>query len=212
MDSVDLHTVRTRPNSGPYLKVRKGAVFRVLGWSLHVECPTRTNWGRKARARPFLMKIHYSSTGELSEEAQKLVDFDIESIQLVVAAQRSSEPDVWIVAPEGYQAKGHLLRDSDSIRLMAYSNRSDIIYATDGCNSCRHILEAALEATDENGLATLAERTQLANVNAAASRRTHHQRQFFRASPSQSSPHSVLVSDRPYEWISCFPALNRAPP
>ena len=107
------------------------------------------------------MKIHYSSTGELSEEAQKLVDFDIESIQLVVAAQRSSEPDVWIVAPEGYQAKGHLLRDSDSIRLMAYSNRSDIIYATDGCNSCRHILETALEATDENGLATLAERAQL---------------------------------------------------
>ena len=107
------------------------------------------------------MKIHCSGTGELSEEAQKLVDFDVESIQQVVAAQRGSEPDVWIVAPEGYQAKGHLLRDSDSIRLMAYSNRSDIIYATDGCNSCRYILETALEATDENGLAALAERTQL---------------------------------------------------
>ena len=70
------------------------------------------------------MKIYYDNNNELSEEARKLIDFDADSIRRVVAAERGEEPDVWLAATDGYQASGHLLRDSESIRLIAYSKNA----------------------------------------------------------------------------------------
>ena len=107
------------------------------------------------------MEIYYVSDERLSAEANELVEFDVDSIRQVLAAERGEEPDVWMVAPNGYQAKGHPLRDSDSIRLVAYSRSSRIVYGTDGCNTCRHILDTPLETNTDEELATLAEQTQL---------------------------------------------------
>ena len=107
------------------------------------------------------MEIYYASEDRLSEEANALVEFDMNSIRRVVAAERGDEPEVWVVAPEGYQTDGHTLRDSESIRLIAYSKHSRIVYATDGCNACRHILNTPLETKKDEELITLSEQTQL---------------------------------------------------
>ena len=66
-----------------------------------------------------------------------------------------------MVAPEGYQANGQPQRDNDSGRLIAYSKHSRIIYATDGCNTCRHVLNTSLDTKSDEDLITLSERTQL---------------------------------------------------
>ena len=105
------------------------------------------------------MQIHYTNDLELRDDARILVDFDMDSIRLMISAQRDPEPAVWVAAPEGYQQDGHLLRDSDSIRLIAYVPDSDTVYATDGCNSCRHISRIEQSTIDE--LETLSERTQI---------------------------------------------------
>ncbi len=107
------------------------------------------------------MKIYYDNNKELSEEARKLIDFDADSIRRVIAAERGEEPEVWLAAPDSYQADGHTLRDSESIRLIAYSKKARVVYGTDGCNSCRHILDAPIEENKDEELATLSRRTQL---------------------------------------------------
>ncbi len=107
------------------------------------------------------MKIYYLSKDALSDAAKAHVEFDMGSIRQVVAADRGDEPDVWLVAQHGYQTKGHPLRDSDSIRLLAYSKNSHVVYGTDGCNTCRHFLNTSLETIVDRELTAISERTQL---------------------------------------------------
>jgi hypothetical protein len=105
------------------------------------------------------MKIHYTEDLELHDEAQALVDFDMESIRRMISAQRDPAPSVWVAVPEGYQQEGHILRDSESIRLVAYVLDSGTIYATDGCNSCRY--KSRMEKASPDELESLSERIQL---------------------------------------------------
>ena len=107
------------------------------------------------------METYYSSDEALSERALQLVEFDVGSIRQAVAAERGDPPDVCLVAPNGYQTNGHPLRDSDSIRLIAYSKNSRVVYGTDGCNTCRHVLDKPLEAFTDDEREALSERTQL---------------------------------------------------
>jgi hypothetical protein len=107
------------------------------------------------------MQIYYTSKTPSARQTQARIDFDVDSIRQVLAAEHGSEPDFWVADAEGYEANGHGLRDSESIRLIAYSRRDCIIYATDGCNACRHILGMPLETCPEDELAALSERIQL---------------------------------------------------
>jgi hypothetical protein len=107
------------------------------------------------------MQVHFTGSHRLSEEAGKLVDFDVASLRQLLAARRDPEPDIWLARPEGYQDGDHVLRDSPSIRLIAYSRGSDVIYATDGCNSCFHTLEGPLPLSSPADIEILSERTQL---------------------------------------------------
>jgi len=105
------------------------------------------------------MQIHYTNDLELQDEAQALIDFDMGSIRQMILAHRDPEPAVWVAAPEGYQQHGHVLRDSNAIRLIAYVADSGSIYATDGCNSCRHI--SHVEKSTQSELKTLSGTAQL---------------------------------------------------
>ena len=105
------------------------------------------------------MQIHYTGDLDLHDEARTLVDFDMESIRRMISAQHDPAPTMWVAAPEGYQQDGHILRDNESIRLVAYVPYSGTIYATDGCNSCRH--SSRIEKATLDDLELLSERTQL---------------------------------------------------
>ncbi len=83
-------------------------------------------------------QFHYFREGRLSPAASDLVQFDAESIRQIVSAQRGSEPEIWLIDPSQYERNGRVLRDSESPRMLAYSSKDQILYATDGCNSCRH--------------------------------------------------------------------------
>ena len=107
------------------------------------------------------MQVHYTDERELQDSAKELVDFDVGSLLLVVAAERQPEPEFWLAEPGGYEDQGHVLRDSDTIRLMAYSPGPRIIYATDGCNSCRHVLETSLDGCERADLKAVSAYTQL---------------------------------------------------
>ena len=131
----------------------------MLRLSVYVESDPRTD-GRRHYQFLF-MEIYYTNQDQLSAEATERVEFDVGSIRQVVAAEGGDEPDAWLVDPNGYQANGHSLRDSDTIRLIAYSKSSWIVYGTDGCNTCRHILDRPLETTPDDKLAALSEQTQL---------------------------------------------------
>lgn len=98
---------------------------------------------------------------DLNEPARALVEFDMASIRQVVAARRDPEPGVWILEPAGYQKDGHPLRDNETVRLIAYVAASRSIYATDGCNSCRHAPDVRIETAAPEDLARLSARTQL---------------------------------------------------
>ena len=73
---------------------------------------------------------------KLSQAASDLIQFDADSIRQIVSAQRQANPDVWLVDPDAYEKNGRVLRDSDSPRMLAYSTKDHVLYATDGCNSC----------------------------------------------------------------------------
>jgi hypothetical protein len=107
------------------------------------------------------MDVHYSNRDALSKDAERLVEFDMGSIRQMVAADGAADPDFWLVDPSGYQDGGHPRRDSESIRLIGYSSEPQTVYATDGCNSCRHLLDARLENLSEEALELLSQRTQL---------------------------------------------------
>ncbi len=107
------------------------------------------------------MKVHYTTEQELHDEARRLVDFDVQSLLQMVAAERRSEPELWLAEPTGYEEDGHPLRDSASTRLIAYSIENRIVYATDGCNACRHVLDDPLEICQPSDLVSASEYTQL---------------------------------------------------
>jgi hypothetical protein len=73
---------------------------------------------------------------KLSQAAEDLIRFDADSIRQVVSAQHLTNPDVWLVDPDAYERNGRVLRDSDSPRMLAYSTKDQVLFATDGCNSC----------------------------------------------------------------------------
>lgn len=66
----------------------------------------------------------------LSPAAMNLVEFDADSIR------RLGNPDVWIADPDAYEKNGRVLRDAESPRMLAYSKKDRVLYATDGCNTC----------------------------------------------------------------------------
>jgi hypothetical protein len=72
----------------------------------------------------------------LSQAASDLVQFDADSIRQVVSSQHRSDPDVWLADPDAYEKNGRVLRDSETQRMLAYSTKDQILYGTDGCNSC----------------------------------------------------------------------------
>lgn len=106
-------------------------------------------------------EIRYSSALELTAEALALVRFDVESVARLVRAGRDGDPDIWLARPEGYQTPEHALRDSDAIRLVAWCRGSGVLYATDGCNSCRHVLPTSPAEMSAEELAALATETQI---------------------------------------------------
>ena len=89
---------------------------------------------------------------KLSQAASDLIAFDADSIRQVVSSQHLANPDVWLVDPDAYEKNGRVLRDSDSPRMLAYSRKDNVLYATDGCNSCAHFLDADLKELDETAL------------------------------------------------------------
>jgi hypothetical protein len=107
------------------------------------------------------MQVQYTDDRELQGPAQELVDFDVHSLLQLVAAERNPEPEFWLADPDGYEHEGHVLRDSSATRLMAYSREARIVYATDGCNACRHVLETALDGCAPDELKKVSTYTRL---------------------------------------------------
>jgi hypothetical protein len=70
---------------------------------------------------------------QLSATASDLVQFDADSIRQIA---KGDEPDLWVADPDKYEQNGRVLRDSESPRMLAYSSKKQILYATDGCNAC----------------------------------------------------------------------------
>ena len=73
--------------------------------------------------------MNYLRQRTLSPAAAELIQFDADSIR------RLGSPDVWLVDPDQYEKDGRLLRDSETLRMIAYSTENHVLYATDGCNS-----------------------------------------------------------------------------
>jgi hypothetical protein len=80
--------------------------------------------------------VNFFQERKLSQAASDLIQFDADSIRQVAAGQHDAPPDVWLADPDAYEKNGRVLRDSDSPRMLAYSTMSNVLYATDGCNSC----------------------------------------------------------------------------
>ena len=72
---------------------------------------------------------------ELSAAASDLVEFDADSIR------RVGSPDVWLADPDAYEKNGRVLRDAETPRMLAYSTKAHVLYATDGCNTCTHSVD-----------------------------------------------------------------------
>ncbi len=106
-------------------------------------------------------RIYYTRPADIRPECHELIRFDMDSVRQMVRADRESEPGIWIVEPEGYESNGHPLRDSDSIRLIGYVAESGTVYATDGCNSCRHRPSKRIEELEEGELEETFSGTQL---------------------------------------------------
>jgi hypothetical protein len=85
----------------------------------------------------------------LSQAASDLVQFDADSIRQVVSAQHRNLPDVWLVDPDAYEKDGRVLRDSETQRMLAYSTKDQILYGTDGCNSCTRQVKLGSLPADE---------------------------------------------------------------
>ena len=97
----------------------------------------------------------------LSKAASDLIQFDTDSIRQVVSSQHGTSPDVWLVDPDAYEKNCRVLRDSESSRMLAYSTKDHILYATDGCNSCARLVQAKLETLPSGELKQFAENNEL---------------------------------------------------
>jgi len=97
----------------------------------------------------------------LSAPASDLVQFDSDSIRQVVRAAQASDPDLWVADPGQYERNGRVLRDSESARMLAYSADEQILYATDGCNSCARHVRAKLDSLDAEKLRSFAEENEI---------------------------------------------------
>ena len=93
----------------------------------------------------------------ISQAASELIQFDSDSIRQVVSAKGLDIPDVWLADPDAYEKNGRVLRDSDSPRMLAYSTKDHILYATDGCNACSRRVTIALETLPSTDLKPFAE-------------------------------------------------------
>jgi hypothetical protein len=96
--------------------------------------------------------MNFYRARQLSQTASDLVQFDADSIRQVVSAQHLTPPDVWLVDPDAYEKNGRVLRDSDSHRMLAYSTKEQVLYATDGCNSCARHVRTKLELLPDDEL------------------------------------------------------------
>ena len=101
----------------------------------------------------------YLTERHLSTKADELVQFDMDSIQRVIASRHGEQPKLWLADPDQYERDGRILRDSTTPRLLAYTPNSKTIYVTDGCNSCSHELEADPKALGRDQLERFAEGT-----------------------------------------------------
>jgi hypothetical protein len=97
----------------------------------------------------------------LSQAAEDLIRFDMDSIRQMAKANHGQEPEIWLADPESYERKGHVLRDSPCPRLLAYSPKDKIIYASDGCNACTRKLSISLDSLTDSELQTFAEDNDL---------------------------------------------------
>jgi len=97
----------------------------------------------------------------LSAKALDLVQFDYDSIRQVVSAEHLTTPDTWLVDPDEYEKNGRILRDSESPRMLAYSAKDRVLYATDGCNSCARHLPVKLESFSVDDLQLFATENEL---------------------------------------------------
>src|SRR5262245_34316226 len=97
----------------------------------------------------------------VSQAASDLIQFDSDSIRQVVSAQGLTTPNVWLADPDAYEKNGRVLRDSESPRMLAYSTKDHVLYATDGCNSCSRRVGTNLELLPREELKDLAEKNEL---------------------------------------------------
>src|SRR5262245_4844470 len=105
--------------------------------------------------------MNFFSDRVLSESASNLIRFDEDSIRQIVSARRLAAPDIWLVDPDSYEKNGRVLRDSNSARMLAYSTKDQILYATDGCNACTRSVGADLESLGPAELKGFAEQNEL---------------------------------------------------
>ena len=96
---------------------------------------------------------------ELSQAASDLVEFDEQSIRQVVSGQHGTAPDIWLADPDAYEKNGRVLRDTETPRMLAYSTKDQILYCTDGCNSCAR--QVRLESLPADELKTFAAENEL---------------------------------------------------
>src|SRR6476659_5520242 len=98
---------------------------------------------------------------KLSQAASDLIAFDADSIRQVVSSQHLANPDVWLVDPDAYENNGRVLRDSDSPRMLAYSRKDQVLYATDGCNCCTRRVQSDLRLLASDQLQEFALQNEL---------------------------------------------------
>ena len=99
------------------------------------------------------MKLYRLNDRTIPPKAEELIDFDMDSIRQIAKAERLKAPELWLANPDQYEETGRILRDSTSPRMLAYSPERKVLFATDGCNSCAHYLQADLKEYDEATLA-----------------------------------------------------------
>jgi hypothetical protein len=107
------------------------------------------------------MKPHRMVERNLSEKAEDLIQFDMDSIRQIAASQHLSPPELWLVNPDQYEKGGRVQRDSTSARMLAYSPELHIVFATDGCNSCAHFLKSDLKSIDSDGLKKFSDESEI---------------------------------------------------
>lgn len=107
------------------------------------------------------MKVLHLTEHPLSSKGSDLVQFDVDSIRQLVAAQHGKQPEHWLADPDQYERNGRILRDSATPRLLAYSPENRTLYVTDGCNSCTHQLDINLTALSADQLLRFAEKNKI---------------------------------------------------